>query len=118
VRKDERYLEDIIEAIDAIGKYSIRGEEAFRTEDLIQVWIVHHIQTIGEACRSLSTGLRDRHTEVPWHNIISMRNILVHHYFGIDKDAVWQVVTDHLPVLKHQIEDILHEITSSSDDAA
>ena len=89
---------DILEAIERIEKYAEEGKEVFEADELSQTWIVHHITTIGEACRSLSNEFQANYANVPWTDIIGMRNILVHHYFGIDTDAVWSVVERDLPL--------------------
>jgi uncharacterized protein with HEPN domain len=103
VRNDRERLLDIIEAIDRIEKYASTGEIAFVRDELIQTWIVHHIQIIGEAARGLSSDFRDQHPEVPWPQIVAMRNILVHAYFGIDLALVWSVVQKDLPLLRAQV---------------
>jgi uncharacterized protein with HEPN domain len=79
---NERLL-DILEAIENIEKYASRGHEAFEHDELIQTWIVHHLQIIGEAASSFPDNFRERYPEVPWSKIIGMRNILVHNYFGL-----------------------------------
>lgn len=109
MREDRERLLDIVEAIERIEKYAARGMEAFEGEELIQNWIVHHLQIIGEACRGLSDELTRQRSEVPWANMVGMRNILVHRYFGIDLQAVWSVVEADLPVLRGKIEAILRE---------
>ena len=68
------------------------------------------LSVIGEACRSLSNEFQAHHANVPWADIIGMRNILVHHYFGIDEDAVWSVVEKDIPELKFNIEAILKSL--------
>ena len=83
----ERRL-DILEAIDRIEKYAEEGKVAFQADELIQTWMVHHLTIIGEACRSLPDDFQARYANIPWADIVGMRNILVHHYFGIDADAV------------------------------
>lgn len=65
--------------------------------------MVNHITMIGEACRALSDEFQARYAQVSWADIIAMRNILVHHYFGIDLDAVWSVVERDIPELKENI---------------
>ena len=110
MRDDRARLRHILEAITHIQKYAARGEKAFRSDELIQNWMVRHLQILGEAARALSGQFRDRHPEVPWLNIMDMRNVLVHEYFGIDLDIVWRVVERELPDLKRKIEAILKEL--------
>jgi uncharacterized protein with HEPN domain len=88
MRSERERLLDIMEAIERIEKYAAKGRHAFEADELIQNWMVNHITMIGEACRSLSDDFQARYSSVPWADIIGMRNILVHHYFGIDTDAV------------------------------
>lgn len=88
MRDDREKLQDILEAITRIERYAIQGREAFEQNELIQNWFIQHLQIIGEASRVLSATLRDRHPEVPWSNIIGMRNILAHNYFEIDLEIV------------------------------
>ena len=106
MRSEREHLLDILEAIERIEKYADEGKEVFEEDELIQTWIVHHITIIGEACRTLPDDFQSRHTNVPWADIVGMRNILVHHYFGIDKDAVWSVGEKDLPELKLNIQAI------------
>ena len=109
MRNDRERLLDIVEAIERIEKYAARGRDAFEREELIQNWIVHHLQIIGEASRGLSDDFTRQRSEVPWPKIVGMRNILVHRYFGIDPQAVWSVVEADLPALRASIESILRE---------
>jgi uncharacterized protein with HEPN domain len=110
MRDESERLQDILEAIERIEKYAARGRAAFDEDELIQTWVVHHIEVIGEACRALSEEFQARYAGVPWSDIIGMRNILVHHYFGIDPDAVWSVVEHDLPDLKLNVQAILREL--------
>jgi uncharacterized protein with HEPN domain len=68
---------------------------------------VRHLQIIGEAVRGLPDDVRDRMPEVPWTKIMGMRHILVHDYFAVDTDIVWDVVEGELPQLKSKIEALL-----------
>jgi uncharacterized protein with HEPN domain len=110
MRSERERLLDILEAIERIEKYAEQGKEAFKGDELIQTWIVHHITIIGEACRTLSNDFQAQHANVPWADIVGMRNILIHHYFGIDTEAVWSVVERDLPELKMNIQAILKNL--------
>jgi len=107
MRDDLERLRDIQEAIGRIEQHAAKGRSAFERDELIQTWVVHHLQIIGEATRHLSSELQAKHPEIPWSRIIGMRNILVHDYFAIDVEAVWQVVEGELPNLKRKVDALL-----------
>ena len=107
MRDDRERLLDILEAIQRIDKYAALGRDRFESDELVQSWVLRHLQIIGEAVRGLSDDLRQQHSEVPWSQIVGMRHILVHHYFDIDLDVVWVVVAAQLPELQRQIETIV-----------
>jgi len=109
VRDDRERLQDVLDAIARINKYADRGRTSFDQDELIQTWIIHHIQIIGEASSKLSDELKAAYPDVPWAQIIAMRNILVHDYFGLDLEEVWSVVERDLPDLKRKIEAILEQ---------
>ena len=107
MKDDRERLFHILEAMERIEKYAAKGEKAFRDEELIQNWIIRNIQVIGEAARALSGEFREKHPQIPWSDIIAMRNVLVHDYFDIDLDIVWQVVIRDLPQLKSDLQNVL-----------
>ncbi len=107
MRIDTERLRDILEAIANIERYAAQGKEAFTQQELIQVWMVHNLQIIGEAARSTSEDFTAQYPEVPWAQIIAFRNIVVHEYFRVDLDIVWLIVVKNLPGLKVQIKAIL-----------
>jgi uncharacterized protein with HEPN domain len=98
VRDTQERLRDIQEAITRITKYTSQGRVVFDESELVQTWVVHHLEIIGEAARSISPEFKDVHPEIPWKQISGMRNILIHIYFGIDRDIVWAVVERDLPL--------------------
>jgi uncharacterized protein with HEPN domain len=106
-RADLERLKDILEAISKIEKYYIR--EHFERDELMQAGLVHFLEIIGEACRSLTQQFKDKHNQVKWSDPISFRNVLVHQYFEIDFFLVQKVIENELPILKIQIESILTE---------
>lgn len=107
MRDDRERLLDIEEAIERIERHAGISRAGFDRDELVQTWMVHALQTIGEAARKLSPELQARYRDVPWSEIIGMRTILVHHYFEVDPDAVWQAVTVSVPALKPQVRHIL-----------
>ena len=69
--------------------------------------MVHHFQIIGEAANSLSPARVSRYPQVPWRQIIGLRNMLVHEYFRIDRQAIWDIIESDLPPLKLTVEQML-----------
>ena len=100
----------MLEAIGDIERYASRGRSAFDTDELLQTWVVRHLQIIGEAARALPNDVQGRAPDIAWSEIIGMRNILVHHYFDVDTDVVWQVIERDLPRLKTQIERLIESL--------
>ena len=107
MRNVQERLRDIVEAIERIERYAIRGRSAFENDELIQIWMVSHIQIIGEASNALPDELKQAYPEIPWRQIIGMRHILVHQNFEVDLDVVWTTVTRDLPPLKRAVKTIL-----------
>lgn len=105
-------LQDMLEAIAHIERYAVRGRQAFESDELIQSWFVRHLQILGEAARALPADFRAKWPEVPWNQIIGMRHILVHDYFGIQTDVVWGVIERDLAPLKAKAESILRKLTN------
>lgn len=107
MRDNRVRLVDMLEALEHIERYSARGRRAFESDELIQTWMIHHLQIIGEAAAKLDRDFWDAYPEIPWAQIVAMRNILVHDYFGIDMDAVWSVVEGDLPGLEAELRRLL-----------
>jgi len=107
VRDDRSRLRDILEAIGRIEVYASRGRDTFDRDELVQTWIVHHLQIIGEAVGRLTETFLSAHPEIPWSQIIGMRNILVHDYFRVDAEQIWSTVERDLPRLKEEIKAVL-----------
>jgi uncharacterized protein with HEPN domain len=107
VRDTFERLRDIQEAIARIGKYTNQGRDAFDQNELVQIWVIHHLEIIGEAVRAIPQEFKDQHPEISWRQIIGMRNVLVHVYFGINRDRVWAAVERDLPNLKTGIDALL-----------
>jgi len=109
MRSDRERLIDILEAIEKIEKYKPLQKEKLETDELLKVWILHHLQIIGEAVKAITQDTKNNHTEIPWKQIAGMRNILIHSYFDIDVDVVWAVLTDDLLSLKANLQKLQEE---------
>jgi uncharacterized protein with HEPN domain len=110
LRDARERLRDILEAIERIDRYATRGRAAFDSDELVQNWIVRHLQIIGEAVRTTPEEIRAAAPDVPWPKITGMRHVLVHDYFGIDLDLVWAVVQNELGPLRRSIERLLADL--------
>jgi uncharacterized protein with HEPN domain len=107
VRDTSERLRDIQEAITRITKYTDAGRQSFDQNELVQTWVVHNLEIIGEASRSIPQEYKDKHPTIEWARISRMRNVLIHIYSKVDMDIVWEVVERDLPILKTQIDVIL-----------
>jgi uncharacterized protein with HEPN domain len=104
----------MLTAIGAIEEFTARGRREFDQNRVNQVWIVHHLLIIGEAARGLSEELRGATPDVPWADIIAMRNLLIHEYFGIDRNEVWSTAVNDLPILRRHVEAMLVRLRDSN----
>jgi uncharacterized protein with HEPN domain len=107
MRDDRDRLIDIRNAIGRILEKAPEDRAAFDRDEMLQVWVLHHLQVIGEAARALSDEFRARHPDEIWSGAVGLRNILVHHYFEIDSDLVWNVIERDLPALRDLVERVL-----------
>jgi uncharacterized protein with HEPN domain len=85
------------------------GYKQFLADRKTQDAVARNIEVIGEAVRSLPDEFRSRHPDIPWVDIIGMRNTIIHKYFGILPDIVWDVIKTELPVLKQQVQGLIGE---------
>ena len=108
---DRIYLRHMLDAIERIGRY-LEGvdQDEFEQRDLLQDGVIRQLEIIGEAARHVSSDLRHLYTEVPWRDIIDMRNKLIHDYFGVDVELVWITATQDVPALKAVLCKILDDL--------
>ncbi|HJU00599.1 MAG TPA: DUF86 domain-containing protein [Actinomycetes bacterium] len=110
MRSDRERLYDILDAVDRIEAQAARGRGAFADDELAQTAVIRWVEVIGEATRGLSDELRQTHPEVPWRQMVAMRNVLIHGYFDIDVELVWSVAENDLPKLGAQVRAILDQL--------
>jgi uncharacterized protein with HEPN domain len=110
MRDPKERLRDMLEAIAAIERHAGGERAAFDRDELLQAWFLRHLQIIGEAARAVPEEVRARALAIPWSKIVGMRNVLVHGYFDIDADIVWDAATRELPALKAQLQRLLQDL--------
>ena len=112
--RDDAYLLDMLIAARKVRKFTRNIIwEQFEDDDLVQNAVMRQIQIIGEAARKVSSQCQQEHQEIPWNEIIGMRNRLVHEYFHIIPRRVWDVVENDIPELIRLIEPLVPPDDSS-----
>ncbi|MBP0011881.1 MAG: DUF86 domain-containing protein [Roseofilum sp. SBFL] len=115
MRSNLERIMDMQESIANIERYAARGKNAFFEDELIQTWILYHLQILGKAARSISHILRDRYPSVEWQKIIGFRNLTVHEYFRVDLNIVWRIVEEELLILTKDVELILKDFSEKGE---
>ena len=108
-KRDSRlYLSEIVESALAIQEY-VQGYvlEDFYHDRKTYSAVIREFEIIGEAVGKLPDRIKQRHPQVPWQDVKDFRNILVHEYFGVDLEIVWQVIHHELPLLLQATKDLL-----------
>jgi len=102
--KDNLYISHILESIEKIEKFVAGAEFAdFAKNELIQSGVMRELGIIGEAAKKISEKFKSSLPAVQWKKAAGMRDKLVHDYFEIDLEAVWQTVKNDLPLLKKEL---------------
>jgi uncharacterized protein with HEPN domain len=110
MRPEQLFLTDIEEAAQAIDEF-VAGldEAAFCQDDKTQSAVLQKLIVIGEAAARLPQEFKDEHPSIEWRDIVAFRNILVHSYFSVKLEIVWETVQNDVPALRRQIAQILEQ---------
>ncbi len=110
-RKDVVYLKDILDAINRIESYMHGTNERDFDRDLMrQDAVIRQVGILGEASRQISTAFKEQHTEIPWAEMIGMRNRIVHDYRDVDIPTIWDTVRNDLPSLKQAVAKLVKQV--------
>ena len=104
------YLRDILDAISKIQQF-VTGvnEDSFVQDDEKAYAVVLALEMIGEAAKQIPASERKRYPQIPWREIIGMRDKIAHQYFGVNRRLVWQTVQNDLPLLQSAISQMLSD---------
>ncbi len=107
---DIPYLKHILDAINDIEEStrSLSNEE-FKGNKDVKDAVVRRLEIIGEAVKNISIELRSRYSKIEWRKIAGVRDVLIHHYFGVDYDAIWKIIEGDLSELKIDVQEILEK---------
>lgn len=110
-KADRPLLSDVLDAVAHIRKY-VQGQsrEDFMTNELVRDAVIRQVQIIGEATRLVSPGLKSRYSQVPWQEIVGLRNRVIHAYGTIMPEIIWEIVENDLEPLRKNIERILADL--------
>ena len=115
MREQSRDLERLQHIVDSIMHIEDflreRGFEQMKQDVMCYHAVVYNIMVIGEAANLLTKEFRDGHGEIPWRQIIDMRNVLIHGYYNTSPLFIWETYTNDLPVLKSQVEKYIKELS-------
>lgn len=106
MRADRPYLAHIADSIAAIESFVVGGKASFLQQRIIQDAVIRNFEIIGEAAGRLSPELRQG-SDVAWGKVIAFRNRLIHGYWNVDAQLVWDVIEHELPELKQAVERLL-----------
>ena len=102
------YLEDILMAIRKIERYTRNlNFKVFSSDEMIIDAVIRNFEVIGEASAKIPKNIKERYPDVEWKEVIGFRNILIHDYFGVDVEAVWDTIQKNLPGFRKNIMNVV-----------
>ncbi len=102
------FIGHILDSIKNIEEFiKDTSKEEFFKDKLRQNAVVREIEIIGEAVKNISDSLKNKYPNIPWRDIAGMRDKIIHHYFGLDLEEIWQVIKKDINTLKQNLSEIL-----------
>jgi uncharacterized protein with HEPN domain len=114
-KDDSVYLHHIIDALLQIERYTdgVTYEE-FLSNSLLQDGVIRQLEVMGEAARNLSEDLRNEYPKIPWRQMISLRNRMIHAYFNVNLQIIWEIIQGDIPNLKQETKHVLEIFNQKS----
>ena len=105
------YIQGILEALGEVEDFTtgMQFEDFVKDKKTINA-VVRSLEVIGEATKKIPDSLREKYSKIPWKRMAGMRDKLIHEYFGIDLEIVWEVIDNELPPIKPLIQKVLEDI--------
>ena len=102
------YLEDMVLSMDKIATY-LQGLdfEQFLKSDMVIDAVIRNFEIIGEASNNIPIQIQEKYPDVPWSKMYRLRNIVTHHYHGIDYEMIWEITHNNLPENKIDIQNLI-----------
>lgn len=113
MKNDLPYLQHIFDAISDIERFTANtSKDLFYANKEKQYAVIRALEIIGEAAKNITPQLKLKHPDIPWKTVAGMRDKLIHAYFGVNLERVWQAVQQDIPELKDKISALLKESES------
>ena len=111
MRDPKVYLKDILKAIAAIEEF-VKGMELqdFVDDDKTSSAVINKFEIIGEAAKNIPEYIREQYSDIPWKEMAGMRDKLIHFYFGVKYDLVWETIRTVIPKLRPKLKEVLRDV--------
>ncbi|MFA5857410.1 MAG: DUF86 domain-containing protein [Candidatus Pacearchaeota archaeon] len=108
IKDDLIFISHILNSIKSIEEFcfNITSNEEFKNNRLVQSATIRELEIIGEASKNIKVSFKEEYPEVPWKKISGLRDKLIHHYFGLDTNMIWEVIKYDIPKLKEDLTKI------------
>jgi len=111
MRSQRQYIQDILEAMEAAEKFVDGVSRDELEEDLQREFALQRaFEVIGEATKQLDPSLRERYPDVPWDDMAGMRDVIIHKYFAVELEVVWNAIHDRFPEIRPHLRRILSDM--------
>ena len=107
-RDHNLFLEDMLDAIEAISHYTKSFIDDRKTVDAV----IRNLEILGEPANQVPESFKNKSVNIDWRGMIGLRNRLIHGYFGVDENILWQIIQDDLPDLKSQLIELQSKLVS------